>query len=207
MSELTEFLARQIARARIAIIVDATASREPTWDMAMKLQREMFEQVAKLGGLEIQLIYYRGLNECSRSPWMSDGASMARLMSKVMCRGGPTQIQRALGYVRQETQKQKVAAVVFIGDAMEEEPGDLYDAATGLGVPCFLFQEGDPYVAETFSEMARLTLGAHGRFEPGAARQLAELLRADAAFAVGGVKALESQNTAGAKLLLEKLKK
>ena len=80
MSELTEFLARQIARARIAIIVDATASREPTWDMAMKLQGEMFEQVAKLGGLEIQLIYYRGLNECSRSPWMSDGASMARFL-------------------------------------------------------------------------------------------------------------------------------
>jgi hypothetical protein len=99
MSELTEFLARQITRARIAIIIDATASREPTWDMAMKLQGELFEQVAKLSGLEVQLIYYRGLSECSRSPWMSDGPSMGRLMSKVMCRGGPTQIQRALGYV------------------------------------------------------------------------------------------------------------
>ena len=149
----------------------------------MKLQGEMFEQVAKLGGLEIQLIYYRGLNECSRSPWMNDGPSIARLMSKVMCRGGPTQIQRALGYVRQETQKQKVAAVVFIGDAMEEEPGDLYDAAGGLGVPLFLFQEGDDeYVAETFIEMARLTKGAHCRFDAGAARQLAELLRAVAVF-------------------------
>jgi hypothetical protein len=208
MSELTEFLARQITRTRLAIIVDATASREPTWDMAMKLQGEMFEQVAKLGGLEVQLIYYRGLSECSRSPWMSDGPSMARLMSKVMCRGGPTQIQRALGYVRQETQKQKIAACVFVGDAQEEEPGDLYDAAAALGVPCFMFQEGDDeYVAETFSEMARLTHGAHCSFGPGAAKQLAELLRAVAAFATGGTKALQELNTTGAQLLLGKLKK
>jgi hypothetical protein len=71
-----------------------------------------------------------------------------------------------------------------------------------------MFQEGDDeYVAETFIEMARLTKGAHCRFGPGAAKQLAELLRAVAAFAVGGVKALESQNTAGAKLLLGKMKK
>ena len=76
---LADFLSRQITRTRIAIIIDATASREPTWDMAAKLQGEMFEQVAKLGGLEVQLIYYRGLNECQRSPWMSDGPSMARL--------------------------------------------------------------------------------------------------------------------------------
>jgi hypothetical protein len=205
---LADFLSRQITRTRIAIIIDATASREPTWDMAMKLQGEMFEQVAKLGGLEVQLIYYRGANECSRSPWMSDGPSMARLMSKVMCRAGMTQIQRALGYVRQETQKQKIAAVVFVGDAMEEQPGDLYDAVTGLGVPCFLFQEGaDEYVAKTFIEMARLTNGAHCRFDAGAARQLGELLRAVVVYAVGGVKALESQNTAGARLLLEKMKK
>jgi hypothetical protein len=208
MSELTEFLARQITRTRLAFVVDATASREPTWDMAMKLQGEMFEQVAKLGGLEVQLIYYRGLSECSCSPWMSDGPSMARLMSKVMCRGGPTQIQRALGYIRQETQKQKIAALVFVGDAMEEEPGDLYDAAAALGIPCFMFQEGDdPHVAETFAEIARLWKGAHCSFGPGAAKQLGELLRAVATFAVGGVKALESQNTAGAKLLLGKMKK
>jgi hypothetical protein len=91
--------------------------------MTAKLQSEMFEQVAKLGGLEVQLIYYRGTSECSRSAWLSDDASMACAMSKVMCRAGPTQIKRALDYVRQETQTQKVAALIFVGDAMEEEPG------------------------------------------------------------------------------------
>ena len=207
MSELTEFLARQITRTRLAFIIDATASREPTWDMAMKLQGEMFEQVAKLGGLEVQLIYYRGVSECSRSPWMSDGPSIARLMSRVMCHSGPTQIKRALDCVREEARKQKIAALVFVGDAMEEEPGDLYDAAAGLGVPCFMFQEGDDeYVAQTFIEMARLTGGAHCRFDARAARQLSELLRAVAAFAVGGVKALENMKTEGARLLLGKVK-
>jgi hypothetical protein len=206
-SRVTEFLQRHTASARLAFIIDATASREPTWDMAAKLQGEMFEQVAKLGGLEIQLIYYRGSNECSRSPWLSDGQSMARAMSKVMCGAGMTQIKRALGYVRQESQTQKIAAVVFIGDAMEENHNELCDAAAGLGVPLFLFQEGDDeYVAKTFSEMARLTKGARCRFDAGAARQLGELLRAVAAFASGGVKALENLKTDGARLLLGQMK-
>jgi hypothetical protein len=205
---LAHFLSRQITRTRIAIIIDATASRESTWDMAMKLQGEMFEQVAKLGGLEVQLIYYRGLSECSRSPWMSDGPSMAPLMSKVICRGGPTQIQRALGSVRQETQKQKVAALVFVGDAMEEEPGDLYDAAAALGAPLYMFQEGNDEICRP--NILRNGTPDEGRalsFRPGADRQLSELLRAVAALAVGGVKAMESQNTAGAKLLLGRLNK
>jgi hypothetical protein len=208
MSELTEFLARQITRTRIAFVVDATASREPTWDMAAKLQSEMFEQVAKLGGLEVQLIYYRGSNECQRSPSMSDGPSMARLMSKVMCRAGLTQIKGALGCIRRENQTQKIAAAIFIGDAMEEDHNVLCDAAVGLGVPLFIFQEGDdnPEALTAFAAMARLTHGAHCRFDAGAARQLAELLRAVAAFATGGVKALRSQNTDAARKLLGQIK-
>jgi hypothetical protein len=54
-----------------------------------------------------------------------------------------------------------------------------------------MFQEGDDPVAEqAFREVARLTRGAYCRFDPGAAHQLAELLRAVAAYAAGGMRAL-----------------
>src|SRR4029078_3687696 len=85
-------------------------------------------------------------------------------------------------------------ALVFVGDAMEESVDDLCKAAGELallGVPVFMFQEGDDPVAEpAFREIAKLTRGAYCRFAPGAARELAELLRAVAAYAAGGLKAL-----------------
>ena len=54
-----------------------------------------------------------------------------------------------------------------------------------------MFQEGHDAVAEqAFREIARLTGGAWCRFDPGAAAQLRELLRAAAAYAAGGREAL-----------------
>ncbi|HEV7994737.1 MAG TPA: VWA domain-containing protein, partial [Stellaceae bacterium] len=47
-------------RGRLIFALDATASREPTWDRACRIQGEMFEATAALGGLEIQLVFYRG---------------------------------------------------------------------------------------------------------------------------------------------------
>ena len=40
-------------RGRLIFALDATASREPTWDRACRIQGEMFEATAGLGGLEI----------------------------------------------------------------------------------------------------------------------------------------------------------
>jgi len=58
-------------------------------------------------------------------------------------------------------------------------------------VPVFVFQEGGEPVAErAFKEIARLTKGAWCPFDAGAAHQLRELLRAAAAYAAGGYKAL-----------------
>jgi hypothetical protein len=69
-----------------------------------------------------------------------------------------------------------------------------------------VFQEGDdPVATRTFRELARVTKGAHCRFDVGAARELADLLRAVAAYAAGGLKALDDlsarQNTGAVKLL------
>jgi hypothetical protein len=200
------------AKGRLVFALDATMSRQPTWDMACALQADMFREAAALGSLDIRLVYYRGFNECRASGWISDSAQLAKLMSRIDCRGGNTQIGKVLSEARREAVASAVRAVVFVGDAMEESVDDLCAKAGELGllkVPVFLFQEGHDTTAEkAFREIARLTGGAWCRFDPGAAAQLRELLRAAAAYAAGGREALKrlSSSGSGAAKLLGQLK-
>jgi hypothetical protein len=196
------------ARGRLIFALDATMSRQPTWDMACALQADMFREAAAIGSLDIRLVYYRGLDECRASGWISDSAQLAKLMAKIDCRGGNTQIGKVLAEVRREAVASAVRAVVFVGDAMEEKVDALCAKAGELGllkVPVFMFQEGhDPAAERAFKEIARLTGGAWCRFDPGAAAQLRELLRAAAAYAAGGHEALRLMSktgTSAAKLL------
>jgi hypothetical protein len=200
------------ARGRLVFALDATMSRQPTWDMACALQADMFREAAALGSLDIRLVYYRGLNECRASAWISDSAQLAKLMAKIDCRGGNTQIGKVLSEARREATASGVRAVVFVGDAMEEAVDQLCAKAGELGmlkVPVFMFQEGhDPAAEQAFREIARLTGGAWCRFDPGAAAQLRELLRAAAAYAAGGREALRlmSKTGSGAAKLLGQMK-
>ena len=200
------------ARGRLVFALDATMSRQPTWDMACALQADMFREAAALGSLDIRLVYYRGLNECRASGWISDTAQLAKLMARIDCRGGNTQIGKVLSEARREAAASAVRAVVFVGDAMEEKVDDLCGKAGELGllkVPVFMFQEGHDGTAEqAFREIARLTGGAWCRFDPGAAAQLRELLRAAAAYAAGGREALLrlSKTGSGAAKLLGQMK-
>ena len=201
-------LATQLPRSgKLVFAIDATASRQGTWDQACRLQADMFHEAAAGGNLEIQLIYYRGARgECRASGWMTDAKRLATIMAKIVCEGGHTQIGKILSHVSREHNKTPVAALVFVGDAMEEELDELCALAGRLHVPAFMFQEGEDETAETaFREIARITHGAYARFDAGAADQLRDLLRAVAAFAVGGVAALEGKP--GTVLLLEQLKK
>jgi hypothetical protein len=200
-------------RGRLIFALDATMSRQPTWDTACMLQADMFREAAAIGGLDVQLIYYRGFSECRASHWVSQAERLAALMERIDCRGGHTQIRKIIAHAKRETQAAKVQAVVFVGDAMEEKLDDLCQSAGELGllgVPAFMFQEGDDPVAEqAFRELARLTRGAYCRFDPGAAHQLAELLRAAAAYAAGGMRALadlSARREAGAIRLLEQMR-
>jgi hypothetical protein len=181
-------------RGRLIFALDATMSRQPTWDLACELQAGMFEETAAIGGLDVELVYYRGLGECRASRWVSDPTRLKGLMERIDCRGGHTQIGRVLEHVRKEAKIAKVDAFVFVGDAMEEKVDDLCARAGELallGVPAFMFQEGgDPIAERAFREIARLTGGVWCPFDTGAASQLRELLRAAAAYAAGGRTAL-----------------
>jgi hypothetical protein len=194
-------------RGRLVFALDATASRQPTWDTAAQLQADMFQAVAAIGGLDVQLVYYRRF-ECQASHWLSDAARLGRMMARISCQSGFTQIGNVLTHARKENELQKVHALVFVGDAVEEKPSSLYAIARELNVPAFLFLEGDDkHAAQVFGEIAKVTGGATSTFNAGAGQRLADLLKAVAAFATGGVKALASQQTEAARLLLTQIRK
>jgi hypothetical protein len=201
---------KPLARGRLLFGLDATASRQPTWDTACQLQAEMFREATAVGSLELQLVFYRGLGECRSSRWIADSAQLAKTMSQIVCNAGQTQIEKILIHTQKETKLLRVSGLVFVGDAVEENPDTLAREAGQLGrlgVPAFMFQEGhDRDVEQVFHRIARLTHGAYCRFDPGAARQLAELLRAVAVYAAGGMTALAARRDAGAVKLLSQMK-
>jgi hypothetical protein len=194
---------------RLILSLDATMSRQPTWDLACSLQGEMFDAVGKAGALAVQLVYFRGLGECRSSTFVTDTESLKRLMTRIECRSGHTQIGKVLSHALRQTATAKVNALVYIGDAMEESIDDLAQKAGELGlhgVPVFVFQEGHDSGAEkAFKEIARLSKGAWFRFDRQAAANLAGLLSAVALYAAGGLKALEARNRPEDRLMIEHL--
>jgi len=196
---------------RLIFSLDATMSRQPTWTTAMTIQSSMFDAVGQAGGLSVQLVYFRGFDECRASKWVINAGALRDLMLRINCRGGYTQIAKVLKHAINETSKARVSALVFIGDALEESIDSLCQRAGELGlkgVRCFFFQEGHDVVAEKgFREMARLTGGAYFRLGPDSAKELAELLGAVAIYARGGLKALSSSGSHQAHLLLEQIKR
>ena len=142
---------------------------------------------------------------------MRDTTALKDLMTKIDCRGGHTQIGKVLTHALKENERGRVNAVVYIGDAMEENVDDLAHKAGELGlrgVPVFAFQEGADPVAETaFKEIAHLSKGAWFRFDRNAADALSKLLSAVAVFASGGIRALEARGRAEDRLMIENLRK
>ncbi|HLO75658.1 MAG TPA: VWA domain-containing protein [Magnetospirillum sp.] len=181
-------------RGRLIFAMDATASREATWRQAQALHAEMFTAAAALGGLEVQLVYYRGMGECRASGWTDNPDRLLGLLGKVTCIGGETQIRKVLRHAVDEAAKGRVHGLVFVGDCMEENVDALCAQAGELGlrgVPAFIFHEGnDAGAGRAFAQIAKLSGGACCRFDAGAPDQLRALLRAVAVFAAGGRKAL-----------------
>ena len=203
-SDIASFLAKVEAlpklpqtagkRGRLIFALDATQSRQPTWDQAAQIQAEMFEATAKLGGLDIQLVHYGGIGGFAASPFVADAKSLRDRMLAVRCQAGRTQIARVLEHARAAALAEKVNALVFIGDAVEEDAAELFERAGALAllrVPVFLFHEGSSLeVRRVFERIAELTGGACCGFDPASARQLADLLGGVAAYAAGGRAAL-----------------
>ncbi len=184
---------KQKGAGRLFFAMDATFSREPTWDMACHIQAEMFLATDQIGNLTVKLGYYGGFNTFKVSNWVNNSSQLLKLMSSVRCEGGKTQIYRVLNYAIEQAKQQSIDAMVFVGDCMEEDPDHLSDLAGQLGlvgVPLFIFQEGRNVTAQkTFKHLSRLSKGAYCSFDSGSAEQLKALLAAVAVYAAGGKQA------------------
>ena len=195
-----------LSAGRLLFAMDATASREASWDQACHIQEEMFTQTAALGGLDVQLCFYRGFNEFQYSHWCSSSVELLNYMQNVYCVGGHTQIKRVLQHAIDESRKQKVNALVFVGDCVEENPDDLCQLAGQLalyGVPIFLFHEGnEANAARRFRQLAKISNGAYSSFDSQSAQHLKDLLSAVAIYAAGGQSALQDFNKSKGRVML-----
>lgn len=189
---------------RLLFAMDATASREHAWDMACQIQAEMFMSTQEIGALEISLCYYRGYDEFHSLDWTSNAVLLRDQMLKVRCLAGHTQIKRTLEHAINTCVKQKIKAVVLVSDSFEESIDQVGQVAGKLGmlnVPVFVFHEGhDTAAKNAFQHIAQLTNGAYCPFDQNSVAQLKELLCAVAAFAVGGLSALQKQSQQGSKI-------
>jgi hypothetical protein len=185
---------------RLIFALDATASREATWDQASQLQAEMFLAVQNLDAgqhqLAVQLCYFKGYAGFYRTDWFRDPAPLLKVMGKMRCEAGITKIERVLSHIQTETRQNKVQAAIYIGDCMEENPQRLIQKAGELrllGVPLFIFQEGnEPAARACFQRMAEVSGGAYASFDHHSADQLRDLLKAVAIYAGGGLSALKT---------------
>ena len=207
-------------RGKLIFGFDATASREPTWQRAQELQREMFKATS---ALEVQLAVFFG-SDLQFSGWESDPSVLQFLMSQIQCQAGSTQIQRLLRHIMDENAKtpsRPVNAFVFIGDTFEESFAHnqiraLAKALGDLNIRGFFFLERGTSAWERefstktesiYRELATLSHGAYADFDQSSAKFLADLLASVAAFSAGGFAALANRDSEAARLLLTQMKK
>ena len=198
------------ASQRILFAMDATASREPSWDLATHLHAELFEVVKDSApAAMVQLAYYRGYREFRVTPWLESAPQLLREMTGVRCHGGLTQIGRLLDHAMTEASRTRVGAAIFVGDACEEPAPQLVAKAGKLALfnlPFFIFHEGgDPVAGEAFRTIARVTGGAYAPLTAGSAEELRALLRAVARFATKGRRGLADLPSGAARQLLAQL--
>ncbi|MCY3857864.1 MAG: hypothetical protein OXG25_03025 [Gammaproteobacteria bacterium] len=202
---------KPVTENRLIFALDATASREMTWDLASSLHAELFN-AAKSANLAVQLVHFGGFNQFQASSWNSAPEQLLRHMQQVRCLGGMTQIRRVMSHILNESSTDRtVKAAVYIGDMCEEPMADIVNTAGQLGlrqVPVFVFQEGsERYATEVFRSIAERSGGAHMPFESGSAAQLRELLNAAVVYATEGLDAVRRLGTPMTKKLLTQIKR
>lgn len=150
---------------RIGFIVDATASREQTWETAQTVQGRMFQALAGLGKAEIRLVHFGG-GDLADHGWHADTRALARKMAGVRCRMGLTQIIPALQlFIAGEP---AADAVILVGDAFEEEATELaplLQLFRTRRVRVFSFFDGESGFSEdAYRKIAAETGGRFARF-------------------------------------------
>jgi len=177
------------------------------------MQADLLALFSRLGETPplMRLTYFRGRDEFQTTSWSNDLNVLTQWMDSVSCISGDTQIAKVLSDAVAQARQGKIAAVLYVGDCMEESTATLYSYAGQLGelkVPVYLFQEGtDRDAFRTFAEIARLTGGRHVEFKTGNFKEMSDMAKVVIAQASGNPRAIaavrdDKSLTAGAKALM-----
>ncbi|WP_235355384.1 vWA domain-containing protein [Aliterella atlantica] len=213
-----EILAKAIAnpkRPRLLFAMDATASREASWNIAKEITGAMFEAVP--GELDVALVYHSGGRLQQMTEFSSQAKAFLDKVQSVRCSAGGTALNQILDAA---TQAPGLKALIYIGDCFEENPALAVELAEQLklrGVRCFMFHDSSSQsqgydtqgASRVFKEIARITGGALLPFHEKSPALVRELLAAIALYATGGIKALKQKTKLlpAARLLLEQIQK
>ncbi len=99
-------------KGRLIFAIDATMSRQPTWDRASEIQADMFEVAQSIGGLGVQLVYFRGRGEFDVSDWTTTPSALAGRMRDVKTHSGFTQLRRVLSHASDEAKRTRLGTLV-----------------------------------------------------------------------------------------------
>lgn len=207
LKEEYQGLKQKLARkSRIVFVFDATGSRSPFWEIAIRIQEQMLQEVMKYGEIEVKIVAYRDRYSdpngyLIHSKWSSKVEYLVNYMRKVTCHGGGgndgESIDAALDYVLQENKNNQVNAVILVGDepivSMDRGRGyELADEHGRLKIPIFAFLEGNLEQAEIdFRELAKRSKGIFDQFSNTSPQDIADRLKVAAIYTAGGEKALE----------------
>jgi hypothetical protein len=191
---------------KLLFSMDATASRQPSWDVAQEITLSMFDVMP--GGLKIALAYHSGGHLKAVTDFRADAAYFKDQIAGVQCEAGLTALCEIL---ESASEIPALSSLIYIGDCFEERLDTASRLAQKLktnGVRCFMFLEGDDGEArEAFNTIAEITGGAVFPFEQQSLVRVKEKLDAIAAFSAGGMKLLKENQgrLPGARELIAKL--
>ena len=201
------------SRPRLLFAMDATASREASWNVAKEITGAMFEAVP--GALDIALAYHGGGQLREVTPFSSNAKVFLDQVHIVRCTEGVTALNQVL---EKATQLSGLKALIYIGDCFEEDLSLAMEFAKQLklrGVRCFMFHDtsssGQGYDVQTaatvFASIAQISGGALLPFDENSPDLVKALLEAIAIYAAQGIKALEKKRASlpAARLLLEQI--
>lgn len=201
-------------RPRLLFAMDATASREVSWNVAKEITGAMFEAVP--GALDVALAYHGGGRLQEITPFSPDAKAFLDKVYTVRCRAGMTALNQVL---QGATEVSQLKALIYIGDCFEESPTGAVELAQQLklkGVRCFIFHDASSASggydikagAKVFASIAKITGGALLPFDETSPQMVKALLEAISIYAAQGIKALEKKRASlpAARLLLDQIR-
>jgi hypothetical protein len=198
-------------RPRLVFGFDATASREPAWDMARTVTDALVRALP--GELDVALAVHGGGMLHTFTAFTSDANALRDRAAGIRCIAGQT---RLLPILARSLREPGVRVVTYIGDVFEESLSrgrKLADEMGARGTKLIVLHDTADWAArrdaEVFLDLARRTGGCVLPFDPGAPDRLRDILAAAAVYAVGGEVMLQQKQDAmpGAVLLLEHLRR